>query len=85
VFRGLLAAVLVALALTLTGYTLALAADPTPAATVGASPVLVDPLDPRAGQGASRTGAPFPALVFVVGLGAVVVLGTFAFVRVARR
>jgi hypothetical protein len=85
VFRGLLTALLLALAMSLPASAPAIAADPTPAATPVASPVLVDPLDPRAGEGASRVGAPFLALVVVIGIGALTIGATFAFVRVTRR
>lgn len=84
-FRGLLTATLLALVLTLTVHAPAFAADPSPTLVPVSSPVLVDPLDPRAGEGASKVGAPFLALVFVIGLGATVAAGTFIFVRVARR
>ncbi len=84
-FRGLLLAVLVAFALTVCALAPVFAADPTPAATPAATPVLVDPLDPRAGEGASKVGAPFFAVVIVVGIGMTAALVTFAFVRVTRR
>jgi hypothetical protein len=67
------------------GHGRALAADPTATSQPAASPVLVDPLDPRAGEGASRTGAPFFALVFVIGLGAVVVVSTVMYTKLARK
>ena len=84
-FRGLLTACFVALALTLSALAPVYAADPSPAATAGASPIFIDPLDPRAGEGASRGGAPFVALVIVVGLGATVAAATFVYVRATRR
>ena len=84
-FRGLALAVLMALALTLGALAPVYAADPSPAATPGASPVLVDPLDPRAGEGASKVGAPFLAIVVVVGIGSLAAAATFAFVKVTRR
>lgn len=58
----------------------ALGADPTP----GPSPVLVDPLDPRAGAGANRVGAPLVALLAVVGVGLAAAAGTALFVLVTR-
>jgi hypothetical protein len=85
VFRGLVLSAFVALALTLPAAATAFAADPSPAVTPGASPVIIDPLDPRAGEGASRVGAPFLALVFVVGLGAVTAVATITFIKVSRR
>ena len=84
-FRGLSLALLLALSLTLSACAPVLAADPSPAATPAASPVLIDPLDPRAGEGASRIGAPLLAIVFVVGVGTVTVLATLVFTRVTRR
>jgi hypothetical protein len=57
-----------------------LAADPTPAP----SGLLIDPLDPRAGAGANRTGAPFTALVAVIGIGVVAAVATALYVRVTR-
>jgi hypothetical protein len=85
VFRGLLTACFVALALTLGALAPVYAADPTPAATAGASPVFLDELDPRAGEGASRGGAPFLALLIVVGLGTTVAAATFVYARMSRR
>jgi hypothetical protein len=85
VFRGLLAAALLTIALTLFSLVPAYAADPTPAATAGASPVLIDPLDPRAGAGASTVGAPFVAMVVVVGAGLAAAAVTFVYVRISRR
>lgn len=84
-FRGLLAAVFLALALTFGAHTSVRAADPSAATSPGASPVLIDPLDPRAGNGANRVGTPLLAIVFVLGVGAITVVATFAFVRVTRR
>jgi hypothetical protein len=85
VFRGLPVAVFVALALTLGALAPVYAADPSPAATPGASPVLIDPLDPRAGAGANKVGAPLLAIVLVIGIGTVAAAATIAFVRVTRR
>jgi len=85
VFRGLVLAVFVAIALSLCGVAPVLGADPSPVATPGASPVLIDPLDPRAGEGASRVGAPLLAVVFVVGVGTIAAVATYAFVKVTRR
>ncbi len=84
-FRGLVSAVILALALTLCALAPVYAADPTAAANPGASPVLVDPLDPRAGEGASKVGAPLLAVVLVLGIGTFAAVATFAFVRVTRR
>jgi hypothetical protein len=55
----------------------ALGASPSPAP----SPVLIDPLDPRAGAGASMTGAPLVALLAVVGGGLLAAGATIAYVR----
>lgn len=54
-----------------------LAADP--------SPMLIDPLDPRAGDGANGFGSPLIAAIAVVGLGALAALGTALYVRFARK
>jgi hypothetical protein len=56
------------------------AVDPTPEA----SGLLIDPLDPRAGAGANRVGAPFLALVAVVAIGLVSALATALYVRISR-
>jgi hypothetical protein len=85
VFRGLLAAAFLTIALTLFSLAPVYAVDPSPAISPGPSPVLVDPLDPRAGGGAPSVGAPFAALVVVVGVGALAAAATFAFVRVTRK
>lgn len=84
-FRSLLAAAFLTIALSLSALAPVYAADPSPAVSPGASPVLVDPLDPRAGAGASTSGAPFLALVVVVATGAVAAAATFAFIRITRR
>lgn len=84
-FRGLLLAVLLALALSAVVVAPGLAADPTPGPTPGASPLLIDPLDPRAGAGASEVGAPFLAVLIVLGAGVVTVAGTLVYVRMTRR
>jgi hypothetical protein len=77
-----------ALLVTLALVTLLLAASaatvvaqgPTPAATG----VLIDPLDPRAGAGANRVGAPLLALIAVIAIGAVAAIATSVYVRVTR-
>ena len=51
VFRGLILAAVLALALTLSAVAPVYAVDPSPAVTPGASAVIIDPLDPRAGEG----------------------------------
>ena len=51
----------------------------------GPSPVLIDPLDPRAGEGASRVGAPLMALLVVVGLGVTAAAATIAYAGMVRR
>ncbi len=84
-FRGLLLAVLLALALSVAAVAPTLAADPTPGPTPGASPLLIDPLDPRAGAGASEVGAPFFAILIVLGTGVVTVAGTLMYARMTRR
>lgn len=84
-FRGLALTLLLAVALTLSTAAPVLGADPTPTVSPAASPVLIDPLDPRAGEGASRAGAPLLAVVLVVGVGAAAVVATYAFVKVTGR
>lgn len=84
-FRGLVAALLLSVTLSLAVQAPVFAADPTPAATPAESPMLIDPLDPRAGEGASQVGAPFLAFVVVVGLGVVAASATAVFVAVSRR
>jgi hypothetical protein len=79
-----LRAVTVALALAMLCLALltvtAIAADPTPAA----SGALIDPLDPRAGAGVNRVGAPLVALFAVVGIGMATALLTAIYVRFTR-
>jgi hypothetical protein len=79
------AALLLFVSMTLTDAASVRAADPSPLASPAASPVLVDPLDPRAGEGASRVGAPAVALIVVVGIGIATAAATIAYVRLARR
>lgn len=57
-----------------------LAADPSPLP----SPVLIDPLDPRAGAGANRVGTPLLAIVVVVGAGLLAFAATALYVRLTR-
>lgn len=84
-FRGLVLAVFLALTLTLSAVAPVLGADPSPAVTPGASAVIIDPLDPRAGEGANRIGAPLLAIVFVLGVGTLTILATYSYVKVTRR
>ena len=70
---------LVTLLMALSALTV-LAADPTP----GASGLLIDPLDPRAGDGPPPTGAPLLALVAVIGIGSIAAIATAAYVRLTR-
>lgn len=64
-----------------TGVALGASPDPTPQP----SPVLVDPLDPRAGAGANQVGAPFLALLVVVGAGIAAAAATYGYVRLSAR
>ncbi|MGI8928800.1 MAG: hypothetical protein ACR2H0_04970 [Candidatus Limnocylindrales bacterium] len=57
-----------------------LAVDPTPAS----SGILIDPLDPRAGAGANRVGAPLLAMIAVIVIGAVAAVVTGLYVRLTR-
>jgi hypothetical protein len=54
---------------------------PSPAPT----PVIIDPLDPRAGAGAPLVGAPLLALVAVVGIGIAAAFATLIYVRLTDR
>ncbi len=82
-----LGAALIVLALLLGLAAPALAASP--AATLppspAPSPLLIDPLDPRAGAGASLTGAPLFAAMLIVTMGVAVALGTIIYARLAAR
>lgn len=63
-----------------------LSARPTLAADPTATPnIFIDPLDPRAGEGASLVGAPLLALLVVVGLGILAAAATLAYVRLVNR
>ncbi len=84
VLRGLLSTVLLALSLTLSIAPAAFAQDPTASPRPASTPVFIDPLDPRAGEGASQVGAPFLALVVVIVCGLTAALMTYAYVRVVR-
>lgn len=76
-FRLALALAVLILALSASAV---LAVDPTPAA----SGMLIDPLDPRAGAGANRVGAPLLALIAVIGIGAAATVVTGLYVRLTR-
>jgi hypothetical protein len=80
VFSFRVALTLALLILAVTAATV-FAADPTPAP----SGLLIDPLDPRAGAGANRVGAPLLALIAVLGIGVLTAAGTALYVRVVRR
>jgi hypothetical protein len=85
VLRGIVRAFLLALALALVAHSAALSADPTPSPAPVVSPVLIDPLDPRAGGGANSSGAPLLALVVVIGAGVVAAGVTYAYARATRQ
>lgn len=74
---AILVLTLAAAALAAVSATTAWAADPSPSA----APPFIDPLDPRAGEGASQVGAPFLAAVVVIVIGVLAALATAAFVR----
>lgn len=77
---AVLAAVLAAICLaTLVGPVWAVDPSPVP------SPVLIDPLDPRAGAGASLVGSPLLAALIVLGLGVLAAGATLAYVRLTAR
>jgi hypothetical protein len=84
VLRGLVKTVLLALALTLLASPVALAQEPAPTPGAVASPVLIDPLDPRAGDSASQIGAPLLALLIVIVAGVAAAGVTYAYVRLVR-
>ena len=64
----------------------ALAASPSPLTPSPApTPVIIDPLDPRAGAGAPLVGAPLLALLVVLALGLAAALATLAYVRLTAR
>lgn len=75
-FRLALALAVLILALSATAV---LGVDPTPAASG-----LLDPLDPRAGAGANRVGAPLLALIAVISIGAAAAVVTGVYVRLTR-
>jgi hypothetical protein len=78
--RALFVALAVAvLCVAVSGLTV-VGADPTPIP----SGMLIDPLDPRAGAGANRVGAPLVALVAVIGIGVVAAVATTLYVRATR-
>jgi hypothetical protein len=61
-------------------------ADPTPSTSPApVATVFIDPLDPRAGAGANRVGAPLLAIIVVVAAGAATAALTYGYVRVTRR
>lgn len=78
--RVALAIVVLLLALITTSTATAVAQAPSPAP----SAVLIDPLDPRAGAGANRVGAPLLALLAVIAIGIVTAAVTALYVRVVR-
>jgi hypothetical protein len=65
---------------------LSLAGGLVPAALAASpGPVLIDPLDPRAGAGASQLGNALAAAIVVVGAGVAVAGLTYLYVRLGRR
>lgn len=77
----IVAAVLLAAALLQAFAVPAFGASPFPSASPAPTPVLVDPLDPRAGSSASLFGAPLLAALAVITLGVLVAVATFSYVR----
>jgi hypothetical protein len=63
----------------------ALAGSPSPLPSAAPSPVINDPLDPRAGAGASLIGSPLLALLAVVGAGVAAAVAALAYVRLTVR
>jgi hypothetical protein len=86
VFSLRLAIALGVLIVTLTAAP-ALAAEPSvsPGPSAAPSPIFIDPLDPRAGSGANRVGAPWVALITVIAIGGAAAATTALYVRVTRR
>jgi hypothetical protein len=84
VLRGIVTTLALALALTLSLSLPALAQGPDATPRPVASPVLIDPLDPRAGDGASQVGAPLLALIVVLLLGLAAAGLTYAYARLVR-
>lgn len=82
---ALLLAIMLLLALAGTALGADPSALPSSTPTVGPAPILIDPLDPRAGDGPSPVGAPLLAFVAVFGLGILVAAATFGYVRLAAR
>lgn len=78
-FSFRIAVALALLLLVLTAATV-FAADPSPLP----SPVLIDPLDPRAGAGANRVGLPLVAIFVVVGAGLLAFMATAFYTRLTR-
>lgn len=76
---GLAAGLALVASLAVAGPVLGISPSPSPV------PVLVDPLDPRAGAGASLVGAPWLALLVVVGLGIAAACATFVYTRLTAR
>jgi hypothetical protein len=61
-------------------------ADPSPSTSPApVATVFIDPLDPRAGAGANRVGAPLLAIVVVLVAGAATAVLTAGYVRATRR
>jgi hypothetical protein len=60
-------------------------ASPTPLPWPAPTPVIIDPLDPRAGAGAPLVGAPLLALVAVLGVGICAAFVTLVYVRLTAR
>ncbi|HWH24298.1 MAG TPA: hypothetical protein VNW68_05320 [Candidatus Limnocylindria bacterium] len=71
---------LAALASLLLGWAL-----PPPVAGQEPSPMLIDPLDPRAGDGGATIGAPLLAALVVIAIGLAATIATLVYVRLARR
>ena len=78
--RVALGAVMLLVALTTASPTPVAATDPSPAP----SGVFIDPLDPRAGAGANRVGAPLLALLAVIGVGVATAVLTALYLRLVR-
>lgn len=82
--RVALAVIALVVALTPASTLTAAAADPTAGPSPLPTGVFIDPLDPRAGAGANRVGAPLLALLAVLGIGIAAAAATAIYVRVVR-
>ena len=85
VFSLRIALAVMALVTAVTAISVSTVLAQNPSSAVSPAPtVFIDPLDPRAGAGANRVGAPLVALLAVVGIGVAAAVVTAVYVRVVR-